>query len=246
MVLLVRIFIIGATGVIGRVMVPMALVAGHTVIGMTRSPQRAAELDAAGATGVAVDADDAAALRAAIMAARPDAVANQLTDLPDILDPGTAARSFERTGRLRRDVAPRIVEAALAAGARRVVAQSLAFVYAPGSSPFRETDPLDVGGQQRVIVEGVVALETSATATEGIEGVVLRYGSLYGPGTWYGAPGDPPTLHVDAAAHAALLALEHGAPGIYNIADDDGSVSIEKARAELGFDPAFRWASAIG
>ena len=76
--------------------------------------------------------------------------------------------------------------------------------------------------------------------TSGMEGIVLRYGFFYGPGTWHDEPGPKPSLHIDAAAQAAALALGRGAPGIYNIADDDGAVSIEKARRVLGFDPAFR------
>jgi hypothetical protein len=89
-------------------------------------------------------------------------------------------------------------------------------------------------------VTAVIAMERQVLGSPGIDGIVLRYGRLYGPGTWYERPGRRPGLHVDAAAHAALLAVTRGAPGIYNIADDDGTVSIAKARAELGFDPAFR------
>ena len=83
-------------------------------------------------------------------------------------------------------------------------------------------------------------MEQQVLGAPGIEGIVLRYGLLYGPATWYEAPGRTPGLHVDAAAQAALLAITRGARGIYNIADDDGAVSIAKARAELGFDPQFR------
>ena len=132
--------------------------------------------------------------------------------------------------------------AAKAAGVRRVIAQSIAFVYAPGEGPRQETDPLDAGA------EGVRALTVRASWRwrrrcshgAGIAGLVLRYGYLYGPGTWYETPPKPPSVHVDAAAHAALLALTRGSPGIYNIAEDDGAVSIAKARAALGFDPAIR------
>jgi nucleoside-diphosphate-sugar epimerase len=87
----------------------------------------------------------------------------------------------------------------------------------------------------------VRALEDAVTGTPGLEGLVLRYGRLYGPGTWRETePARPPAVHVDAAAQAALLAGDRGAPGIYNIADDDGVVSIDKARRELAFDPGFR------
>ena len=89
-------------------------------------------------------------------------------------------------------------------------------------------------------MRGVATLEALTTGTTGIEGIVLRYAYLYGPGTWYAAPEGRGFVHVDAAAQAALLALTRGDPGTYNIADDDGAVSIDKARRELGFDPTFR------
>ena len=83
-------------------------------------------------------------------------------------------------------------------------------------------------------------MEQQVLTATGLEGIVLRYGLLYGPDTWFNAAARKPALHVDAAAHAALLAIAHGAPGIYNIADEDGVVSIAKARAAIGFDPQFR------
>jgi nucleoside-diphosphate-sugar epimerase len=89
----------------------------------------------------------------------------------------------------------------------------------------------------------VVALETAVTGTPGIDGIVLRYGRLYGPGTWTETRAAPPALHVDAAAQAALLAVTRGVPGIYNVAEDDGAVTTAKARDAFGFDPAFRLAS---
>jgi nucleoside-diphosphate-sugar epimerase len=121
------------------------------------------------------------------------------------------------------------------------VAQSIAFIYAPGEGGRIEEDPLDLvaEGARQNTVQGIVALEHEVLQTPGIEGVVLRYGYLYGTDTWYDAPPKPPSVHVDAAAHAALLALKRGA-GIYNIAEDDGAVSIAKARHELRFDPAYR------
>jgi nucleoside-diphosphate-sugar epimerase len=87
---------------------------------------------------------------------------------------------------------------------------------------------------------GVVALETAVTGMTGVEGIVLRYGYLYGPGTWNETQPAAPAVHVDAAAHAALLAIGKGTPGIYNIAEDGEAVSSEKARRELGFDARFR------
>jgi nucleoside-diphosphate-sugar epimerase len=133
--------------------------------------------------------------------------------------------------------------AAQAAAVRRFIVQSIAFVYAPGRQPHPETDPLNVADGPRVVTaRGAAAMEQQVLGADGLDGIVLRYGQFYGPGTWYDAPGRAPGLHVDAAAQAALLALTRGAPGIYNIAEDDGVVSVAKAVAELGFDPAFRLA----
>jgi len=134
------------------------------------------------------------------------------------------------------------MNASRAAGARRVIAQSIAFAYAPGAGPRHESDPLDLAaeGVRALTVAGVAALEKAVLGTPPVGGIVLRYGFFYGPGTWNEAAPRPPAIHIDAAAHAALLALERGSAGVYNIAEDDGAVSIAKARAELGFDPAMR------
>jgi nucleoside-diphosphate-sugar epimerase len=119
--------------------------------------------------------------------------------------------------------------------------QSVAFSYAPGGEPHPETDPLNLADPTRAItVKGAAVMEQEVLAAAGFDAIVLRYGLLYGPGTWYETPQRKPALHVDAAAQAALLAVTRGAAGIYNIADDDGAVSITKARAALGFDPEFR------
>ncbi len=129
-----------------------------------------------------------------------------------------------------------------AAGARRLIAQSIAFIYADGAEPNAENDPLAAAegdDLNALTVRGVLTLEDATLNTPGIAGVVLRYGRLYGPGTW-NTPNARAPLHVDAAAQAALLAVTRGAPGVYNIAEDDGAVTIDKARLDLGFDPAFR------
>jgi nucleoside-diphosphate-sugar epimerase len=235
-----KVFLAGASGVIGRPLVPLLVKAGHQVTGTTRSPDKAREIEAAGATAAVVDVYDAAALMKAVQAAKPDVVMHQLTDLPDRNDPAEVAASLARNMRIRVEGTPNLIAAAKAAGARRLIAQSLAFVYADGVEPHPETDPLlpDDGSPS---IRGVVALEMLTLGTPGLDGIVLRYGRLYGPGTWNGdAPPPRSPLHVDAAAQAALLALDHGKPGTYNIAEDDGVVSIAKARADLGFDPAFR------
>jgi len=146
----------------------------------------------------------------------------------------------EKNSRLRIEGTRNLMAAATASGVRRVVAQSIAFVYAPGPKPHREGDPLDSSEAQRMTISGVIALEDAVLNTPGIDGVVLRYGRLYGPGTWFDRPGGPGPLTANAAAHAALLAMTRGASGLYNVAEDDGEFSIEKARRELGFDPSFR------
>jgi nucleoside-diphosphate-sugar epimerase len=236
-----RIFLAGASGVIGRRLTPLLIEAGHAVVGTTRSPENAAAIAAAGALPVVVDVLDAAALMQAVLTAQPEVVIHQLTDLPSVLDIGDMAAVLARNARIRIEGTRNLVDAALAAGAGRVVAQSIAFVYAPGPEPHRESDPLaSDAGEGGVSIRGVRGLEDAVTGTAGLVGLALRYGSLYGPGTWNETPPDRMPLHVDAAAHAARLAVTRGAPGIYNVAEDDGAVSSEKAKRELGFDASFR------
>jgi nucleoside-diphosphate-sugar epimerase len=213
---------------------------GHQVTGTTRSADKAGQIEAMCGQPVVVDVFDAAALRDAVVAARPDVVIHQLTDLPAA--PGTPAYKDgqQRNNRLRREGTRNLVDAAIAAGVKRIIAQSVAFCYAPGDGPRHETDPLDTSaeGTRALTVAGVVALEQAVLETR--IGVVLRYGYFYGPGSWYETAPKPPSLHVDAACHAALLALTRGAPGVYNVAEEDGAVAITKARVELGFDPTIR------
>lgn len=237
-----RIFIAGAAGVIGRRLTPLLVLVGHEVTGTTRSVEKAGTLEAMCARPVVVDAFDAAALTQAVVAARPEIVIHQLTDLPDVVDPQKLGTALDANARLRIEGTRNLMAAAKAAGARRVIAQSIAFAYAPGPEPHREDDPLNLAaeGSARRSAEGIAALEWAVLRTPPLDGIVLRYGRLYGPGTWSDKPSGRAPLHVDAAAHAVLLALERGAPGIYNIAEDDGAVSIEKARGALGFDPAMR------
>jgi nucleoside-diphosphate-sugar epimerase len=235
-----NVFLAGATGVIGRPLIGLLCGAGHSVTGTTRSAAKLAGIEALGAKGVAVDAFDAEGLKRAVAAARSDVVIHQLTDLPDVSDPAQMATVREKNARLRIEGTRNLMAAAKAANVRRVVAQSIAFVYAPGPKPHREGDPLETDEANRVTIEGVNGLEHAVLNTPGIDGIVLRYGRLYGPGTWFDKPGGPGPLTCGAAAQAALLAMTRGAPGIYNIAEDDGTLSVEKARRELGFDPAYR------
>ncbi len=237
-----NVFLAGASGVIGRRLVPLLRDAGHQVTGTTRSPEKAAALETLGAKGIVVEVYDARALLKAMYAAHPDVVIHQLTDLPDTIDPQTYTAALIRNSRVRTEGTPNLVAAAEMSGARRMIAQSVAFAYAPGGEPCAESAPLDHGAKdaRRALVDGIVALEKSITAVRSLDGIILRYGYFYGPGTWDMTPTRKPPIHVDAAAYAALLAVTRGAPGVYNVAEDDGAVLIDKARRDLGFDPAFR------
>jgi len=235
-----RIFLAGASGAVGRRLTPLLREAGHDVTGVTRSGKVALGLEAAGVHAVVADVFDPDAIKRAAVAARPDVVIHQLTDLPRVLNDETQlVAAYPRNARIRIEGTRNLVAAAQAAGARRFIVQSVAFAYLPGKEPYAETDPLNlVDGPRLPTVRAADDMERQVLGS-GMEAIVLRYGLLYGPGTWTEGPSRKPPLHVDAAAQAALLAVTRG-NGIYNIADDDGTVAIEKARNELGFDPAFR------
>jgi nucleoside-diphosphate-sugar epimerase len=237
-----RVFLAGATGVIGSALVPQLLQAGHQVTAMTRSVLRAARLEAVGADPVVCDVFDADGVRAAMADASPEAVIHQLTALPARLDWGDP-NVFDANNRVRTEGTGVLVDAALAAGARRLVAQSIAFAYAPTGDRVKEEDaalftdaPPPLGG----LVAAVVEHEQRVTRTPGIEGLVLRYGMLYGPGTYYDRRGSVAAdiiaglvplvedatglyswLHVEDAAAAVVASLERGGPGIYNVVDDE-------------------------
>lgn len=236
-----RVFVAGATGAVGRLLVPLLLKAGHEVTGTSRSQAGAEQLRCRGAAAVQVDAFDADGLRRAVAEAAPDAVIHQLTDLADA--DGAA------NGRLRRGGTRHLVDAAKAAGAGRIVAQSISWSYAPGDGPADESVPLDDGAAQprARMVAAIRTLEETAAEME--TAVLLRYGILYGPGTWY-APGgavaaalagDPAArflgsreandavssfLHVADAAQAAVAALAWPG-GPVNVVDDEPAQARE-------------------
>jgi nucleoside-diphosphate-sugar epimerase len=219
----------------------MLVAAGYEVTGTTRSAEGAEAITAAGARPAIVDLFDRAALSAAMVEARPEVVIHQVTDLT--LKPGRDLDDarLARNSHLREVGTRNLVEAAAAVDARRVIAQSIAWLYLPGPEPHTEDEaivPTDgVIGRDRA---AVLELERMVTTDPRFEGVVLRYGRLYGPGTWATTPPEPPTVHVDAAARAAALAVERGEPGIYQVVDDDGPVSNGKARTRLGWAPSSR------
>lgn len=234
-----RVLVAGASGVIRRPLVRLLTAAGHAVTGTTRSPHKAAAIRALGAVPLVVDVFDAQALGDAVAAARPEVVVHLITDLPDRIDPEAMAAMSARNARVRIEGTRHLVAAAVRAGARRLVAQSIAWAYAPGPEPHSEDDPLDVGaeGNRGVTVRGVAELERLASSVPRLEGLILRYGQLHGPGTWNAAPTGSVPVHVDAAARATALAVVRGEPVVYNVVEDGGSAGNGKARARLGWTP---------
>ena len=181
-----RVFVAGATGVIGVRLVPLLVAAGHTVAGMTRSPEKVQTLRDLGAEPVVCDVYDGERLRQLVVAFNPDAVVHELTDLPD--DESAIPEFAASNGRIRREGTANLLAAARAAGASHFVAESVAW-------------PLEGRGG-----EAVADLERAVLDADG---VVIRYGRLYGPGTYY--EGDlpaPPRIHVDEAARRTVPALD--------------------------------------
>jgi nucleoside-diphosphate-sugar epimerase len=236
----VRVFVAGATGVIGRRVVEMLAQGGHIVTGSTRSQQRAEGLRSSGAQAVVCDALDADALCEAVLAARPEAVVHELTNLATRLDPRKYTTQLAATSRLRTEGTRNLIAAASAAGAIRLVAQSVAFGYAPTGDWIKSEDaPLavDSPSPMDVVIGAVADLENQVRA---VDGIVLRYGFLYGSGTQFASDGFYAELarkrrlpvigsgegrwsfvHVDDAAAATVAALERGSTGVYNIVDDE-------------------------
>ncbi|WP_159014795.1 NAD(P)-dependent oxidoreductase [Acidisoma sp. S159] len=238
-----RIFLAGGTGIIGQSLVPLLRGAGHFVVGTTRSGEGKAKLEAMGIDAVIINVFDAEALRAAVTAAAPDVLIHQLTDLAAGIDPAAPEEAIRRNAHLRREGTANVVAAARTAGVKRMIAQSIAWAYAPKPLPFIESDPLDVnatGSRAISILDGIVPLENAVLDQNDFEGFVLRYGQLYGPGTWSAEPDGSAPVHVEAAAYAAFLAVDHGRPGAYNIADPGGAVAIDRAVRELGWRRDYR------
>ncbi len=229
-----HVFLAGATGVVGRRVVPLLIAAGHTVTALVRDPYRAHQVLGDAPTLVAGDVMDAAGLRLAVADAGPDVVMSQLTDL--------AAGSSASNARLRVHGTRHLAEAVTAAGVPTFITQSIAWAYASGQTPADETTPLDVDADEprRTTIEGITALEQAARRAP--RWIVLRYGLFYGPGTWYWSDGRyaddarggrldstydiSSFVHVDDAAGAAVQAL-HWPSGPVNICDDDPAAGIE-------------------
>ena len=235
-----KIFLAGAGGAIGRKLTPLLRAVGHTVIGSTRSADKAERVRALGAEPVVVDVFDVEALARAVGTAAPDAIIHQLTDLA--FAPGTPQydEGVARNARLRIEGTRNLVAAARGANVKRMVAQSVAFAYAPADGTRVESDPLNIGAEGTAgrSAEAAAALEQAVLGLP--EGIVLRFGYFYGPGTWYDTPSRTPSIHIEAAARATMQAITKGKPGIYNIAEDGPAVSSEKAKQDFGFDPQGR------
>jgi nucleoside-diphosphate-sugar epimerase len=238
-----RILVAGATGAIGRQLVPMLAGSGHEVVGLTRSQERFGALRAAGAEPALGDALDAESMKAAVRSAEPEIVVHELTAIPAAIDNRRFGEEFEQTNRVRREGTRNLVEAAVAGDARRVVVQSISQAYAPvGGLVKSEEDPLyaDAPPPFREIFGAVIDLEATALGAEGIEAVVLRYGNFYGPGTAFAADGFNAELvrreqypiagggtahwsfiHIADAARATVAAIEGEKTGTYNVVDDE-------------------------
>jgi len=235
-----RIFVAGASGAIGRRLCRLLLDEGWSVIGTTRSLKKAPMLREIGVEPAIVDVFDETSLLDIVRKAQPAIVIHQLTDLPPALDPTKLADALVRNARLREIGTRNLVAAATAAGAKRMVAQSIAFAYAPGPAPYHEDAPLNVDDPDfGETARAVASLEQQVLAAP-LVGIVLRYGKLYGPGTGFDQPPVGGPLHVDDAADAARRAVTRGKTGIYNVAEDDGAVSSDKAAEALGWMPGFR------
>ena len=238
-----RVFVAGATGLIGSRVVRLLLDAGHEVSAIARREEAAEELRRLGAGVAVADVFDVELLRGAMAVAQPEVVMHQLTSLPDRLDAKDAAERFAQNDRVRVEGTRALVDAAKLMGVRRVIAQSIAFAYAPVGDWLKDEDAplhLDAPAPWGASVGAVAELERQVTSSEPLEGVVLRYGSFYGPGTWHDPDGGTlaeaaragllPLIgdgaamqsftHVEDAARAAIAALE-APPGTYNVVDDE-------------------------
>jgi len=238
-----KVFVAGATGAIGRPLLRQLVAAGHEVTGTTRREEHAEGIRAAGATAVVCNALDTQGVHNALRQARPEVVVHALTALPPRIDYRGKRDPLAATNRLRREGTRNLVAAARGAGARRLIAESVAFLYAPQGERVKDEEaPLFLGapGPFGEAVDALADLERQVTEAEGLEGVVLRYGWLYGPGTSFDRDGSQTEdvrkrkapivgkgtgvfsfLHVEDAAAATVAAVEGGPPGIYNVVDDE-------------------------
>jgi 2-alkyl-3-oxoalkanoate reductase len=244
-----RVFVAGATGAIGKRLVPQLVEAGHQVTAMTRSKEKLGELYELGAEAVVCDVFDAGRLGSVVARAEPDAVINELTDLPQSLNPRKLGEYYAANNRVRREGTSNMLSAARGAGVRRFLVQGAAYWYAPTGGPVKTEEAplyLDASAPIGPAVKTIKEVEEAVLSADGIEGVVLRYGMFYGPGTWYAKDGDVGRqvrkrrypmighgegmfsfIHIDDAAAATVAALERARPGVYNVVDDEPASAVE-------------------
>ena len=242
-----RVFVAGATGAIGAELVPQLVAVGHDVIGMTRSPANADALRAVGARPVVADALDPEAVGRGVAETEPEVIIHELTALSGDMDLRHPDRFFAMTNRLRTEGTDHLLAAGRAVGIRRFIAQSVVAIgtYARAGGPVKtEHDPpdLDLPAKVRPMSDAARYVENAVTGIDWAEGLVLRYGGLYGPGTSLSADPEAMTskgvrkrrfpiigdgggiwsfLHIEDAAGATVAAVDNGGPGIYNVVDDE-------------------------
>jgi nucleoside-diphosphate-sugar epimerase len=268
---MMRVFVAGATGAIGKQLVPRLVAAGHEVHGMTRSESKQAMLDELGAVPVVADALDPDQVAEAVGRARPDVIVHELTAIGAV-DMRHMDRDFALTNRLRTEGTDYLLSAGQAMGVRRFVAQSFgAFSYARTGGPVKsEEDPLDPAParEMRENLAAIRHLEQAVLDARWTEGIVLRYGGFYGPGTSIAPGGETfemirrrkfplvgdgggvwSFIHVADAAEATVAAVAHGSRGVYNVVDDDPAPVAEwlpALAAELGAKKPMRVPRFIG
>ena len=258
-----KVFVAGGSGAMGRRLVPRLVAEGYQVVAMTRDAGKAPWLSAVGAQPVIADALDRAAVRAAVTGAGPEVVIHQLTALGGARDYKRFDREFALTNRLRTEGTDYLLEGARAAGVRRFIAQSYGnWNYArTGTGLKTEQDPFDATppANQK---QSLAAIRYVESAVTGAEGIALRYGNFYGPGTGFAVDGAIVTrvrkrqfpivgdgsgvwsfVHMDDAAAAAIAAIGHGGPGVYNVVDDEPlpvSVWLPLLAEAVGAKPPIR------
>jgi nucleoside-diphosphate-sugar epimerase len=267
-----KVFVAGASGVIGKPLVRQLVAAGHEVVGMTSRDEGRPAIEGAGGQAVVCDALDGKAVREAVSSARPDAVVNELTKLPRDYDTRKLdERFYGPTNRIRTEGGGNLLAAAIEAGAKRFVTQSIAFLYAPEGPMVKDEDGRPWADAAPPFGDGVRAMvshERAVLEAGEINGLVLRYGWFYGPGTYYagdgsiaqmvrkrrfpvlsGSDGLFSFIHVEDAAAATVAACDRGAPGIYNVVDDEPAPVAEwlPAYAEaLGAKPPWKVPGFLG
>jgi nucleoside-diphosphate-sugar epimerase len=239
-----KVFVAGATGALGQQLVPQLVANGHEVVGMTSRPEKQDVVRRLGARPVVADALDPDAVAGAVAGAEPEVIVHQLTALSGSFDLKRLERFMALTNRLRTEGTDHLLAAGRAVEVKRFVAQSFAgWPFARSGGPVKsEDDPLDPTPPEpfRTTLEAIRYLEQTVTGASWTEGVVLRYGGFYGPGTSISNEGEHVELirkrkfpivghgdgvwsfiHIEDAANATVAAVEHGTKGVYNVVDDE-------------------------